>query len=97
MASVRNLKKDIDYLVSLVVVDCFQYISYFDKADKEAATKIVEEIMTKRLELRQRTNHPDGKDNPKLTKSHYRKISEDLLSACDEAYATLGKLVEQEA
>ncbi|WP_299584054.1 hypothetical protein [uncultured Sunxiuqinia sp.] len=97
MASIRDLKKDIDYLVSLVVVDCFQYSSYFENADKDAAYKIAGEVMAKHQELRQRVNHPDGKDNPKLIKAHYRKIGEDLLVACDAAYAQLAELIEKEA
>lgn len=96
MASVRNLKKDIDYLVSLVVVDCFQYIHYFDNADKEAAFKIVNDIMGKRKDLRSRANHPDGKDNPPLIKKHYQKVGQDLLVVCDDAYAQLAKLIDKE-
>ena len=95
MASVRDLKKDIDYLVSLVVVDCFQYINYFENADKEAAYKIVETIMADRRALRQRVNHPDGKDDRKLARKHFHKIGEDLMKACDQAYVDLGKLVEK--
>ena len=97
MASVRDLKKDIDYLVSLVVVDCFQYISYFDQADKDAAFKIIQDVMSKRSDLRIRVNHPDGKENSAIIKQFYKKIGKDLLTSCDEAYAELGKLVEKEA
>ena len=97
MASIRDLKKDIDYLVSLVVVDCFQYVTYFDNADKEAAYKIVENILAERNELRKRANHPDGKDNPKLVKKFYHKVAEDLMKACDKAYAELGALIDKAA
>ena len=95
MASVRNLKKDIDYLTSLVFVDCLQYISYFENADKKAATKIVEKLIASRNDLRKRVNHPDGKDNPALVKAYYDKIAHDLMDVCDKAYEELGKLVEK--
>lgn len=95
MSNVRNLKKDIDYLVSLVVVDCLQYVSYFEKANKEAANKIVKDILAKRKDLRSRANHPDGKDNPKLIKKHYQTVAQDLMQSCDKAYEELGKLVEK--
>ncbi|HKJ43144.1 MAG TPA: hypothetical protein VKA27_13700 [Sunxiuqinia sp.] len=97
MASVRNLKKDIDYLVSLVVVDCFQYVTYFKEVNKEAAYKIVDDILSTRDELRARVNHPDGKDNPKLIKNYYQDIAKDLMQSCDNAYEELGKLVEKSA
>jgi len=97
MASIRDLKKDVDYLVSMVLVDCFQYTNYFENADKEGAYKIVEDLMAKHSDLRKRINHPDGKDNPKLIKQHYRKIGEDLLAVCDHAYAELAQLIEKKA
>ena len=97
MASIRDLKKDVDYLVSMVVVDCFQYTNYFENADKEGAYKIVENIMVKHSDLRKRINHPDGKDNPKLIKRHFQKIGQDLLAVCDNAYGELALLVEKQA
>lgn len=93
MANVRGIKKDIDFLVSQVVVDCFQYINHFENADKEAAYKIVEGIMQLRSQLRQRASRPDGKDNPSLVKKHFNLVGKDLLGGCDKAYADLGKLV----
>ena len=95
MANVRGIKKDIDFLVSQVVVDCFQYINHFEKANKDAAYKIVERVMGLRTDLRMRANHPDGKDNPALVKKHYQAIAKDLLEGCDKAYAELGKLVDK--
>ncbi|MGQ8337316.1 hypothetical protein ACUNWD_12265 [Sunxiuqinia sp. A32] len=95
MANIRSLKKDIDYLVSQVVIDCFQYINHFEKADKDQAYEIIKEVLRLNQELRQRTNHPDGKDNPALVKKYYNKIGKDLLEGCDKAYQKLGKLVEK--
>lgn len=95
MANIKNLKKDIDYLVSMVVVDCLQYVNYFENADINAANKIIENILVLRSNLRKRTSHPDGKNNPKLIKSHFQKIGKDLMTACDKAYEELGKLIEK--
>ena len=95
MANVRGIKKDIDYLVSQVVVDCFQYINHFKGADKKAAYKIIEDVLGLRSKLRARTNHPDGKDNPSLVKKHFKAIGKDLLAGCDKAYEKLGKLVDK--
>ncbi|PTN09047.1 hypothetical protein [Mangrovibacterium marinum] len=92
MAKLRDLKKDIDFLVGQVVVDCFDYIYNSEKADAEGAYAIIGELLVTRNDLRNRVNHPDGKDNPKLIKQYYRKIAEDLVSACDEGYTKLTKL-----
>ena len=95
MANIRGLKKDIDFLVSQVVIDCFQYINHFEKADKKTAYKIIEDVLGLRSELRKRANHPDGKDNPALVKKHFSAIGKDLLKGWDKAYEKLGKLVEK--
>ncbi|WP_163710824.1 hypothetical protein [Mangrovibacterium lignilyticum] len=93
MAKLRNLKKDIDFLVGQVVLDCFEYIHVAKDADSEGAYAIVGEILVFRNNLRNRVNHPDGKDNPALTKKFYHKIGQELVEACDESHDKLSKLV----
>ena len=92
MANLRNLKKDIDFLVGQVVLDCFEYIYATENSDTEGAYSIVGEVLVLRNKLRNRTNHPDGKDNPALIKQFYRQIGTDLVEGCDECYNKLGKL-----
>ena len=43
-----------------------------------------------------RVNHPDGKDNKKLVKIHYKKINEDLLSKIDNYFDRLNKMLSKE-
>ncbi len=93
MANLRDLKKDIDFLVGQVVMDCFEYIHNANEADVEGAYAVIGEVLVMRNQLRNRTNHPDGKDNHKLTKEYYQKISKDLVVGCDQCYEKLGKLV----
>ena len=42
-----------------------------------------------------RVCHPDGKDNPKLVKQHYRQIQIDFIRGLDQAYAKLEGLVKK--
>lgn len=93
MANLRDLKKDIDYLVGQVVMDCFEYIYSTEEADAEGAYAIVGEVLVMRNQLRNRSNHPDGKDNRKLTRQYYQKLGKDLVEGCDQCYEKLGKLV----
>jgi len=46
-----------------------------------------------RYELIMRVNHPDGKDNPKLVKAHYKKINEDLITKIDDFFERLNQLL----
>jgi hypothetical protein len=39
-------------------------------------------------------NHPDGKDNPKIIRAHYRAIYEDLLKKMDEQFSKLSGLTK---
>lgn len=93
MANLRELKKDIDFLCEQVVLDCFDYIYNTTGADKEGAFEIIGEALVLRNKLRQRANHPDGKDNSALTRKYFHQVAKDLVEGCDLCYDKLGKLV----
>jgi hypothetical protein len=97
MASKRNLKKDIDMLMSMVLNDCFYILEYNNKVDAPAVMKIAENIIEKHREFRTRVNHPDGKDNPKLVKKYYNDLAAEVLTAADEAFAALSEEVKKVA
>ena len=92
MASIKDLKKDIDYLVYEVISDCFTMMSVqpLDKSDELA--EIVSDAVQLRNELFSRVKHPGGKDNPAVLKSYYRQVRTDLLSGIDELFVRLSKV-----
>jgi hypothetical protein len=95
MASVKNLKKDIDLLMSLVLNDCFSVLEYNEKVDNDAVLKIAGDVIQKHRELRLRACHPDGKDNPKLVKEYYNKLVSDALKETDAALERLSAEVKK--
>lgn len=95
MASVKNLKKDIDLLMSLVLNDCFSVLEYNAKVDNEAVMKIAGDVILKHRELRLRANHPDGKDNVKLVKTYYNSLISDALKETDAALERLSAEVKK--
>ncbi|HEY5686880.1 MAG TPA: hypothetical protein VIS27_01080 [Yeosuana sp.] len=95
MASVKDLKKDIDLLMSLVLNDCFSVLEYNEKVDNDAILKIAGDVIQKHRELRLRANHPDGKDNPKLVKTYYNKLVSDSLQEADAALERLSAEVKK--
>ena len=97
MASIRQLKKDIDYLVSQVVIDCFLCNRFFEGAREEATHEIMEEILVLGGELRKRVNQQGESNDPKALRSHCRAIGRDLLAGCDKAYSKLGELKGKES
>lgn len=97
MASVRQLKKDIEALTTQVVSYCFEYMEVYRQADREPVVGILKSAIETRNHLIARANHPDGKDNPKLVKAHYKAIVNDLLAKTDEHFDQLRDLLKQHA
>lgn len=95
MASVKDLKKDIDLVMSLALSDCFYVLEYNEKVDEKAVMAIASEIMKMHRELRIRVNHPDGKENPKIVKKYYQSVISDLLSSVDDSLKKLSAEVKK--
>ncbi|MDR2424793.1 MAG: hypothetical protein LBD59_08730 [Prevotellaceae bacterium] len=92
MANVRNLKKDVDRWVSEIITDVqlFVYLQPSKKVDE--AYSIIEAAIAMRQQLYSRANRPDGKDEPKLVKQHYRSIKRDLLEQSHRLFERVSKL-----
>ncbi len=97
MASIKNLKKDIDLVMSLVISDCFLVLEENSKVEDEKVLDIVKEVIVRHREFRIRANHPDGKENPKMVKQFYRKLIDDLLNVADKSLEKLSELVKKAA
>ena len=96
MANKRNIKKDIDFLVYEIVSDCYTFKYLFPDKDHKDADKVVKEAIDFRNELFMRVNHPDGKNDKKLVKAHYKKINEDLLNKADNYFERLNKMLSKQ-
>ena len=96
MSNKRELKKDIQTLVELVISDAIELSFSFEaEEDRKRILEIIVKAANLHNNLISRVNHPDGKDNPKLVKKHYQQIKTDLLVGCDQAFDDLNKLVPQ--
>jgi hypothetical protein len=96
MTSRRRLKKEIDYVVSDLILDCFTYTSLYQKPNDAEAMEIVQGALILRDELRDLANHPEKKGESDSVKSHYDNIAATLIGGVDEGYDKLGKLVNPE-
>ena len=95
MATKRDIKKDIRYLCEQLILDALEISEIVNDSDKQTVITIVAEIASLYNELISRTNHPDGKDNPKLVKAYFNSISNDLLTECNNIYEKLNKLIPE--
>ncbi|MDR3227130.1 MAG: hypothetical protein LBT56_05605 [Prevotellaceae bacterium] len=94
MAKLRNLKKDIDYLVSEVLSDCYT-LAYLYPDKKEGAMEIINNAVEFRNQLFERVNQPDGKDDKKLVKTHYKNVINDLLVNVDGFFKKISELTKK--
>jgi hypothetical protein len=92
MASVRILKKDIDYLVFEVISDCFAYSGLHPENKSDKLSAIISDAVNLRNDLIARVNNPDGKDNPKIVKAYYKSVEKDLISGVDNLFDRLSAL-----
>jgi hypothetical protein len=92
MASLRDLKKDIDYMVFEVLSDCFIFQGLHPDNKLDEVSEIISDAVNLRNDLIARVNNPDGKDNPKIVKVYYQTVRKDLLSGVDKLFTRLSAL-----
>jgi len=96
MSKIRDIKKDVRYLCEQLIVDSIEVAEVVGEKEQKKILELISEIAVFHNELIARANHPDGKDNIKIVKAHLKKISNDLLSGCNQFYDRLNKLVPSE-
>jgi len=92
MASVRELKKDIDYLVFEVISDCFTFSNVHPDNKSDELSALISDVVAFRNDLIARVNNPDGKDNPKILKAYYKLVEKDLMTGVDKLFERLSTL-----
>jgi hypothetical protein len=95
MTTKRRLKKEIDYVVSDLILDCFTFANLYQKPNDEEIHQIVEGTLILRNELRDLTNHPERRAETESMKSHYDNIAKTLIGGVNEGYEKLGKMVKE--
>ncbi|MCC8036505.1 MAG: hypothetical protein LIO77_11400 [Rikenellaceae bacterium] len=91
MASLRKLKKDIDFLVEEIVSDSYLTI-YFHPEKKDSVVEIMQKAVSLRNDLYQRANNPVEKNNPHLVRKHYMQIRLDMMNGVDQLFTDLSEV-----
>jgi hypothetical protein len=95
MASVRELKKDIDFLIYEVISDCFVFSGLHPDSKADEVSAIISDAIDFRNDLIARVNNPDGKDNPKIIKAYYKLLEKDLLTGVDKLFNRLSEMTKK--
>jgi hypothetical protein len=88
MANIRSLKKDIDYMMSLVLEDCMILLENYPDADKEKVMNIAQQVIFDHHALRSKISH-------RLIKNHPDSVKKYLSSIVEEMYAKADNSLEQ--
>jgi hypothetical protein len=91
MASIRKLKKNLNYLTQELINECLVY-QYFNKeADQEKVAQVLAGIIENHNDLIYRIHHCNVKGDKKKVKEYFRNI----INNFDKSIALLDKLASK--
>ncbi len=93
MASLRKLKRDIDYLMDEVVTDSYLSL-YFRPEHKDGVVKIIQDAVELRNSLYDRANSPVEKKNRSLVRKHYAAVRRDMFTGIDALFVRLSEIAK---
>lgn len=89
--NLRDIKKDIEYVIGAFIDDCSLFSSVNPKADDEALGKLLDDAVNLYNDLRDRINAKvEGKKA-----AYYAGIRQELLEKTDALYNTLSEVVKK--
>lgn len=91
MANKRNLKKAIHQVTASLFTECLLFKELIPGTDSDKADSVLDEILTFQTEYISRVNCYSGKDNPKVVKSYFQKLTKDVI---EEAHKLFDKINE---
>jgi hypothetical protein len=90
MASLRRLKKDIDFLIEEVISDCCTFMYLYPDKKRNEAIDIIQDSVELRNKLYGEANHPQ--ENPR--KEYFKAINKELLAGVDALFQRISDLTK---
>jgi hypothetical protein len=94
MASKKNLKKDISFLVDEVLGTCLMHKELNPNKNQEEIDNIIAEILIFREEILNKVNNPQLSEAHKNLRTYYRSLYQDLIRKVNESFDKINALVE---
>ena len=89
--NLRDIKKDIEYVIGAFIDDCSLFSAVNPKADDEALGKLLDEAVNLYNDLKDEVNiKVEGKKS-----AHFAEIRKELLEKTDALYASLIEVVKK--
>lgn len=94
MASIKNLKKDINYLIDEVIGICLLHQYTRGPENQDELENLINEMVAYREELISKVNNPEKTDGKKQLKGYYRRLFDELLEKVNKAFETLNTVTQ---
>lgn len=94
MASIKNLKKDINYLIDEVIGICLLHQYTRGPESQDELENLINEMVAYREELINKVNNPETTDGKKQLKGYYRRLFDELLEKVNKAFETLNTVTQ---
>lgn len=88
--NLRDIKKDIDYILSAFIEDCSVVAAVNSKVSEEKATALCEEAVDLYNELRDKVGKVEGP-----AKEYYNNLRKELLEKSDALYEKLSEAIKK--
>jgi len=90
MASKRNLKKDINYLTSEILSDCYAHLYLFPDKNEDKVMEIISKTVNSRNDFINRINNP--KLENKTTKQYFKELIDEVITNSNNIIEDIQKL-----
>lgn len=97
MASVRSLKKDIDFLMSLVLQDCISIQERYPESNQEKVMEIAQKIIQDHRLLRKRVSRQEIRKDQGPAGKYLAGVVEEMYSLADDSLDQLTTVVQNES
>jgi hypothetical protein len=94
MASVRSLKKDIDFLMSLVLQDCISVMEKYPETDQEEILEIARKIIQDHRSLRARVVSREIRKHPGQSGKYLSGVVEEMYALSGSSLDRLNAFVK---
>ena len=94
MASIKNIKKDIEYLVDEVISDSLLCMSIQKGKEKDKFIEVINTMVETRNSLIAKVNNAPKSKKSSENKAYFKGIYEELLTTTDKSFEKLSKLIE---
>lgn len=93
--NLRDIKKDIEYVIGAFIDDCSLFSSMNEKADDAALGGLFDEAVTLYNDLKDKVNAVPAELKKGEKRQHYAAVRKGLLEGTESLYGKLSELVKQ--